>query len=56
MVSLLIIKNDVFHFSKDSVYELRSGSHLQRTNTQTAHLGSESIMDGRSQKIGPYWI
>ena len=35
--------NDVFQFSKNSVHELRSGNHLQRTNNQTVHFGSESI-------------
>ena len=36
--------NDVFQSGKDSAYELRSGnSHLQRTNIQTAHFGSEYI-------------
>ena len=35
--------NDVFEFGKNSVYELRSVNHLQRTNIQTAHFGSESI-------------
>ena len=38
-----IIMNDVFQFSKNSARELRSGNHLQRTNNQTAHFGSESI-------------
>ena len=31
--------NDVFQFGK----ELESGNHLQRTNIQTVHFGSESI-------------
>ena len=35
--------NDVFQFGKDSVNELESGNHLQRTNIQTVHFGSESI-------------
>ena len=35
--------NDVFQFGKNSAYELRSGNHLQRTNIQTVHFGSESI-------------
>ena len=28
-----VIRNDVFQFGKNSVYELRSGNHLQRTCT-----------------------
>ena len=36
--------NDVFQSGKNSAYGLRSGnSHLQRTNIQTAHFGSEYI-------------
>ena len=35
--------NDVFQFGKSSTYELRSGNHLQRTNIQTVHFGSESV-------------
>ena len=27
-----IIRNDVFQFSKSSIYELRRGNHLHRTN------------------------
>ena len=38
-----VIKNDDFQFAKNSAYELRSGNHLQRTNIQTVHFGSESI-------------
>ena len=38
-----IIMNDVFQFSKNSVYELRSGNYLQRTNIQTVHFGCESL-------------
>ena len=38
-----VIMNDVFQFDKNSAYELRSGNHLQRTNIQTVHFGSESI-------------
>ena len=38
-----VIINDVFQFGKNSAYELRSGNHLQRTNIQTVHFGSESI-------------
>ena len=38
-----VIMNDVFQFGKNSAYELRSGRHLQRTNIQTVHLGSESM-------------
>ena len=38
-----VIMNDVFQFGKNSAYELRSGNHLQRTNIQTVHFGSESI-------------
>ena len=34
---------NVFQFGKNSAYELRSGNHLQRTNIQTVHFGSESI-------------
>ena len=37
--------NDAFQFGKDSAHELSSGNHLQRTNIQTAHLGSESIKE-----------
>ena len=34
--------NDVFQSGKDSVYELRNRNrHLQRTNIQTIHFGSE---------------
>ena len=43
MVSLLVIMNDVVQFGKNSAYELRNGNHLQRTNIQTVHFGSESI-------------
>ena len=43
MVSLLIIMKSVFQFGKSSGYELRSDSHLQRTNIQTVHFGSESM-------------
>ena len=32
-----------FSFGKNSVYELRSGNHLPRTNIQTVHFDSESI-------------
>ena len=35
--------SNVFQFVKNSAYELRSGNHLQRTNIQTVHFGSESI-------------
>ena len=35
--------NDVFQFGKSSAYELRSDNHLQRTNIQTLHFGSESM-------------
>ena len=35
--------NDVFQFGKNSAYEHRSGYHLQKTNIQTIHFGSESI-------------
>ena len=38
-----VIMNNVFQFGKNSAYELRSGNHLQRTNIQTVHFGSESI-------------
>ena len=38
----LVIMNDVFQFGKNSAYELRSDNHLQITNIQTAHFGSES--------------
>ena len=38
-----VILNDVFQFGKNSAYELGSGNHLQRTNIQTVHFGSESI-------------
>ena len=38
-----VIMNDVFQFGKNFAYELRSGFHLQRTNIQTVHFGSESI-------------
>ena len=38
-----VIMNDVFQFGENSAYELRSGRHLQRTNIQTVHLGSESM-------------
>ena len=34
---------NVFQFGKNSAYELRSCNHLQRTNIQTIHFGSESI-------------
>ena len=37
------IMNDLLQFGKNSAYELRSGNHLQRTNIQTVHFGSESI-------------
>ena len=36
--------NDVFQFGKNSAYELRTGNHLQRTNIQTVHFGSESTL------------
>ena len=35
--------NDVFQSGKNSTYGLRSGNHLQRTNIQTLHFGSESM-------------
>ena len=35
--------NDIFQFGKNSAHELRSGNHLQITNIQTVHFGSESI-------------
>ena len=38
-----VIMSDVFQFVKNSVYELKSGNHLQRTNIQTVHFGSDSI-------------
>ena len=38
-----VIMNDVFQFGENSAYERRSGNHLQRTNIQTVHFGSESI-------------
>ena len=38
----LVIMN-VIQFGKNSANELRSGNHLQRTNIQTLHFGSESI-------------
>ena len=38
-----VIMNNVFQFGKNFAYELRSGNHLQRTNIQTVHFGSESI-------------
>ena len=34
---------NVIQFGKNSANELRSGNHLQRTNIQTLHFGSESI-------------
>ena len=41
--------NDVFQFGTDSVSELESGNHLQRTNIQTVHFGSESIKTLKGQ-------
>ena len=38
-----VIINDVFQFGKNSTSELRRVNHLQRTNIQTVHFGSESI-------------
>ena len=38
-----VIMNDVFQFEKNSAYEPRSDNHLQRTNIQTVHFGSESL-------------
>ena len=38
-----VIMNDVFQFGERSACELRRGNHLQRTNIQTVHFGSESI-------------
>ena len=38
-----VIMNDIFQFSKSCAYELRSGNHLQTTNTSTVHFGSEFI-------------
>ena len=38
-----VIMSDVFQFVKNSVYELKSGNHLQRTNIQTVYFGSDSI-------------
>ena len=38
-----VIMNDIFQLDKNSSYKLRSGNHLQRTNIQTVHFGSESI-------------
>ena len=35
--------NDVFQLGKNSACEHRSGNHLQRTNIQAVHFGSESI-------------
>ena len=35
--------NDVSQSGKNSAYELRSGTHLQRTNIQTIHFGSKTI-------------
>ena len=32
-----------FNLAKIPAYDLRSSNHLQRTNTQTVHFGSESI-------------
>ena len=40
-----VIMNDAFQFGNDSAHGLSSGNHLQRTNIQTAHLGSESIKE-----------
>ena len=41
--------NDVFQLGKNSAYELRSGNHLQRTNIQTVHFGSESTKTLRAK-------
>ena len=38
-----VIMNNVFQFGKNDAYDLKSSSHLQRTNIQTVHFGSESI-------------
>ena len=38
-----VIMNDIFQFSKSCAYELRSGNHLQITNTSTVNFGSEFI-------------
>ena len=45
-----VIMNDVFQFCKNSAHELRSGNRLPRTNIQTVHFGSESIMTLGVQK------
>ena len=42
------IMNDLLQFGKNSASELRSGNHLQRTNIQTVHFGSESNRYTRS--------
>ena len=41
--------NDIFQFGKNSANELRSGNHLQITNIQTVHFGSESIKTLRAK-------
>ena len=38
-----VLMNDAFQFAKNSAYDIRSGNHLQRTNTHTVHFESESI-------------
>ena len=38
------IINDVFRFSKNSVYSLRSGIQLEKPNINTVQFGSESAV------------
>ena len=42
------VMNDLLQFGRNSAYELRSGSDLQRANIQTVHFGSESNRYTRS--------
>ena len=38
------IMNEIFQFSKNSVYSLRSGIHLEKPSINTVQFGSESTV------------
>ena len=49
---------EVFHFQENESYNLRSGIHLARRNTHTAHFGTDTIssLGPKLWKLLPYKI
>ena len=52
MISLSCYYDQFFSIWQKFCLELRGGNHLQRTNIQIAHFGSESIKTQKEKKYG----